>query len=173
MSKPSGRPYHVLFVDTGNAGPSIIAEALLDHWGRGRFKGFSAGSHPTGRLDEVSLSLLQQFGLPTSHLHSKNCAEFQQPDAPVMDFVFIVGGQGTGEAWPAWPGQPIVAEWNLPDPQTASGGTAERMLAHREVFQMIERRVQILTSLRLDSYRRRDVQKVIRDIEQTDTAEAA
>ena len=173
MNSLPGRPYHVLFVDTKNAGPSIIAEALLDHWGRGRFKGFSAGSDPAGRLDDVSVTLLQQFGLPTAHLRSKSWTEFDQPDAPVMDFVFSVCDLGTDAAWPSWPGHPIAAAWSLPDPQTAIGSPAQQMLAHREVFQMIERRIQILASLRLGNHRRREVQIVIDDIGRAGTAEAA
>jgi arsenate reductase len=159
-----------LFIDAANAACGIMAEALLDHWGRGRFKGFSAGSHPAGQLNPVYVSLLQQIGLSAAGLRSKSWTEFHQPDAPVMDFVFVLEEEAVREAWPLWPGNPIMAHWSLPDPQAATGSAAERMLTHRQVFSMIERRVRILASLRLESQGRREAQVSVWEIERAEPA---
>ena len=139
----------------------ILAEALMCHWGAGRFRAFSAGTHPAGRLDPKCVSLLQQLGVPTAHLRSKNWTDFDQPNAPIMDFVFTVCDQAAQEAWPSWPGDPITAHWSLPDPQQATGSLATQMAAHREVFGMIERRVKILASLRLRSLRSTEIQAAV------------
>lgn len=167
LSKPQR---HVLFLDTDNAGRSILAEALLEHWGAGRFKSFSAGSAPAARPDPICLSLLRQLGVATAHLRSKSWSAFDQPDAPVMDFVFILCEELATEMSRPWPGNPIVADWSLPDPQAAERGEAERMAAYRQVFGMIERRVQILASLPLDGHARPGLQDLVTTI---DRAEAA
>ncbi len=161
MTQDSEMPYNILFLGTGNAGRSIIAEALVNHWGGGRFHGFSAGSHPAGQLDATALLLLRQLGVPTGHLRSKEWTEFVAPGAPVMDFVFTLCDGAAQQAWPAWPGDPVSAHWSLPEPQLAVDSTALQMAAYREVFGMIERRVKILLSLRLRFQPRHRVQAVL------------
>ena len=160
--------HNVLFIDTDNAWRSIVAEALLDHWGRGRFRAFSAGTHPTGQVNPTCVFLLQQSGVATSHLHGKTCREFDQPGATVMDFVFMLSDEVSSAAGPCWPGNPIMAHWSLPDPLAATGSAAERMLACREVYAMIERRIRILTSLRLANCGRGDIQRSVRDIDRAE-----
>lgn len=164
----SGPQHSVLFIDTDNAWRSIVAEVLLDHWGGRRFRAFSAGTHPAGQLNQACVFLLQQSGLATSHLHSKNWRDFHQPGAPVMDFVFLLSDEVSSEAWPCWPGNPITAQWSLPDPQSAEGSAAERMLACRDVYGMIERRVRILASLRLANHGRGDIQRSVCDIDRAE-----
>lgn len=144
----SPRPYHVLFLCTGNSARSILAESLLNELGRGRFVAHSAGSHPTGSLNPLALELLERFRMPTAGLRSKSWDEFAAPDAPVMDFVFTVCDEAAGELCPAWPGQPITAHWGVPDPAHAPDPDAER----KAVFQAYSRlanRIQILLSLPL------------------------
>lgn len=167
LSKPQ---VNVLFIDTDNAWRSILAEALLGQWGGGRFRGFSAGTHPAARVHPDCGLLLQQLGLARADLHCKSWDHFHQPGAPVMDFVFTLCEQVADEAWPAWPGSPITAAWSLPDPLNAQGCAAEQMLACRELVGMIERRIRILVSLRLENIRRGEIRRTVRNI---DRAEAA
>lgn len=110
------RPYNVLFLCTGNSARSIIAEALIYQWGRGRFRGFSAGSHPKGAVHPIALQLLKKMNLPTEGLRSKSWDEFAAPGAPPLDFVFTVCDNAAGEVCPYWPGQPMTAHWGVPDP---------------------------------------------------------
>ena len=107
------KAYNVLFLCTGNSARSILAEALLEHWGRGRFKGYSAGSFPRGAVHPLALELLDKRHLPTRRLRSKSWNEFAQPGAPVMDFVFTVCDQAAGEICPVWPGSPTTAHWGV------------------------------------------------------------
>jgi arsenate reductase (thioredoxin) len=140
-------PLNVLFLCTGNSARSIMAEALMDHWGAGRFKGYSAGSFPKGKVHPFALQLLGEAGLRTEGMRSKSWDEFAKPGAPVMDFVFTVCDQAAAEPCPVWPGQPVTAHWGLPDPAAAEGDAAARMLAFREAFRMLERRIQLLVAL--------------------------
>lgn len=144
MSKPVS---NVLFLCTGNSARSILAERLLDHWARGRFKGFSAGSHPKGTVHPFAIRLLQQVGLPTEGLRSKSWDEFARPEAPSMDYVFTVCDQAAGETCPVWLGHPITAHWGIPDPAAVEGSEAKRMQAFRDAFRMLEKRIQLFVAL--------------------------
>ena len=147
----TGRPYNVLFLCTGNSARSIIAEALLGHLGGGLFKGHSAGSLPKGEVHPLAAALLKEQGLSKDALRSKSWDEFARPGAPVMDFVFTVCDHAAGEVCPVWPGQPVTAHWGMPDPAAADGGEAERMLAFRDAFRVLDRRLRIFASLPIAS----------------------
>ena len=139
--------HNVLFVCTGNSARSILAESLIDHHGAGQFRGYSAGSSPTGAVHPLALQLLAEHGLRTAGLRSKPWSEFAAPGAPVMHFVFTVCDQAAGEVCPVWPGQPITAHWGVPDPAAADGSVSLRMLAFREAFRALETRIRLFTSL--------------------------
>ena len=158
------RIFNVLFLCTGNSARSILAEVLIDHWGKGRFKGYSAGSFPKGEVHPLSLQLLRSLGLPTAGLRSKSWDEFAAPGAPVMDFVFTVCDQAAGESCPFWPGQPMTAHWGLPDPAAAEGSSEARMLAFRDVFRTLESRIKVFTSLRLDALDRMSLKRKVDEI---------
>ena len=145
------RPLNVLFLCTGNTARSIMAEALMDHWGAGRFKGYSAGSFPKGTANPLALQLLGEMRLRTEGMRSKSWDEFAKPGSPVMDFVFTVCDQAAAEACPVWPGQPITAHWGVPDPAAVEGDAASRMLAFRDAFRMLERRSKLLVALPIRS----------------------
>lgn len=140
-------PYNVLFLCTGNSARSILAEALLDDLGAGRFKGHSAGSFPKQAVHPLTVRLLQEGNLHHAGLRSKSWDEFARPGAPVMDFVFTVCDQAAGEVCPVWPGQPVTAHWGIPDPAAVQGTEAERMLAFRDTLGMLRRRLQIFAAL--------------------------
>lgn len=142
---------NVLFLCTGNSARSILAEALIDHHGGGRLRGFSAGSTPRGAVHPLAVQLLAEHGLRTDGLRSKPWDEFAAPGAPVMDFVFTVCDQAAGESCPVWPGQPITAHWGIPDPAAVEGSPAERMLAFREAFRALETRIRLFTALPIAS----------------------
>ena len=141
------RRFNVLFLCTGNSAHSIIAESLLTHWGQGKFRVFSAGSHPKGVVQPRALSLLASLGMPTDGLRSKGWEEFAAPGAPEMDFVFTVCDQVAGEACPAWPGQPITAHWGLPDPAAVHGSELEQAQAYRATLRELENRIRIFVVL--------------------------
>jgi arsenate reductase len=155
--------YNVLFLCTGNSARSILAEALMDHWGQGRFKGYSAGSFPKGEPHPLAIKLLSQFGMPTEQMRSKSWNEFAAPGAPQMDFVFTVCDQAAGEMCPVWPGHPITAHWGVPDPAAVEGREAMRMLAFRECFARLERRIKLFVDIRLEMDRKY-VEGKVRDI---------
>lgn len=148
----SRQPFNVLFLCTGNSARSILAEPLLNHLGKGSFNGFSAGSFPRGEVHPLALRLLAEQGLPTEGLRSKSWNEFAARDAPVMDFVFTVCDQAAGEVCPIWPGQPITAHWGIPDPAAvADDGAGSQMLAFRDAFRMLERRIKLFLALPIAS----------------------
>jgi arsenate reductase len=143
----SERIYNVLFLCTGNSARSILAEAILNREGRGQFHAYSAGSQPKGEINPHALALLRNAGYDTSTLRSKSWAEFAQPDAPQLDFVFTVCDNAAGETCPVWPGQPITAHWGIPDPAAATGSNAEIALAFRDAFRMLKRRIDLFLAL--------------------------
>ena len=155
----SDRPLNVLFICTGNSARSIIAEAILNREGRGRFRGFSAGSHPKGEVHPFALDLLNRSNHPTDGLRSKSWDEFAKPWAPALDFAFTVCDNAAGEVCPVWPGQPMTAHWGLPDPAAAGGSEAQRRLAFAETYRMLSNRISIFVNLPLASLDRLALQK--------------
>lgn len=141
---------NVLFLCTGNSARSILAESLVNHLGKGRFRGHSAGSFPKGQVHPLTLQLLRSLNLPTEGLWSKSWDEFARPEAPAMDFVFTVCDQAAGEACPVWPGHPVTAHWGVADPAATVGSEARRMNAFRVAYRTLSARIQAFTSLRFD-----------------------
>jgi len=158
------RIYNVLFLCTGNSARSILAESLIDHWGGGRFKGYSAGSFPKGEVHPLALDLLRKLGLPSQGMRSKSWDEFARPGAPVMDFVFTVCDQAAGEICPIWPGNPVTAHWGVPDPAAAMGTEAERRNAFRAALLTLENRIKLFAALPLDKLDRIPVARNVDDI---------
>ena len=158
------RPFNVLFLCTGNSARSILAEALINQWGRGRFRGFSAGSHPKGTVHPIALELLGKMNLSTTGLRSKSWDEFAVPGAPPLDFVFTVCDNAAAETCPYWPGQPMTAHWGVPDPAAAEGSEADQWVAFRTAFRTLENRIKIFTSLPLASLDRIKLQEQLDSI---------
>jgi arsenate reductase len=158
------RVYHVLFLCTGNSARSIFAEVLLNSLGRGRFRGSSAGSHPTGSVHALALEKLHREGLPTVGLRSKIWDEFMRPDAPPLDFVITVCDKAAGEVCPAWPGQPITAHWGVPDPAAVQGPENEKKLAFAQAFAVLQRRISLFTNLHPESLERFALEEKVRAI---------
>jgi arsenate reductase (thioredoxin) len=142
----AGRTYNVVFLCTGNSARSILAEVLIEHWGRGRFNGYSAGSFPKGAVHLLALEELERHHLPTSGLRSKSWNEFARPGAPVMDFAFTVCDQAAAEACPVWPGNPVTAHWGVPDPAATTGTEAQQRRAFREAYLQLENRIKIFVA---------------------------
>ena len=163
MSDPN-RPYNVLFLCTGNSARSILSEALLNKRGQGKFRAFSAGSHPTGRVNPQALDLLQKLGYSTDKLRSKNWDEFAAPGAPPLDFVFTVCDNAAGEVCPVWPGQPITAHWGIPDPAAVEGTDEQKRKAFNEAFLILERRISLFLSLPLRSLEQLVLQERLSEI---------
>lgn len=145
------KQYNVLFLCTGNSARSIMAEALLNHLGRGRFRAFSAGSHPTGRVHRTALATLEKNHLPTADARSKSWDEFATPEAPPLHFVFTVCDRAAQEMCPIWPGQPMTAHWGVADPAAVEGTDQEIERAFNLAFRELSARIGIFTSLRLDA----------------------
>lgn len=143
----SERIYNVLFLCTGNTSRSIIAEAILNREGRGKFRAYSAGSRPKGEINPHAKALLDRLGYPTANLRSKSWDEFAQPGAPEFDFIFTVCDDAAGEACPVWPGHPMTAHWGIPDPAAATGTPAEIALAFDEAYKALYRRISVFTEL--------------------------
>jgi arsenate reductase (thioredoxin) len=141
--------FNVLFICTGNSARSILAEALINHLpiGGGKFRGFSAGSHPKGEVHPLALELLAGQRFPTEGLRSKSWDEFAGAGAPNLDFVFTVCDQAAGEACPFWPGQPYTAHWGVPDPAAVTGSLDEQRRAFKDAFLVLRRRIELFACL--------------------------
>ena len=162
--------YNVLFLCTGNSARSIIAEAILNRAGRGRFKAFSAGSQPKGKINPRTLDLLRKFNYDVSTLRSKSWTEFAKPGAPDLDFVFTVCDNAAGESCPLWPGQPITAHWGIPDPVAASGTQAEIALAFKDAYRMLNRRIDLFLALPIEKLDRPVLTTRLREIGRSEGA---
>jgi protein-tyrosine-phosphatase len=158
------RPYNVLFLCTGNSARSILAESLLSHHGRGKFRAYSAGSFPKGHVNPLALELLRRLDLPADGLRSKSWDEFAQPGAPQLDFIITVCDNAAGEVCPIWPGHPITAHWGLPDPAGVEGTQAEKLPAFRETVRALENRIKRFVELPIASLDRLKVQEHMRQI---------
>ena len=145
------RVYNVLFLCTGNSARSILGEVLLNQLGAGRFRGFSAGSHPKGAVHPLAIDVLNRNGLPTDGLRSKSWDEFATAEAPAMDFVFTVCDNAAGEACPIWPGQPMTAHWGIEDPAAVDGSDLEKRAAFNNAFRFMRNRIAAFVSLPLAS----------------------
>jgi arsenate reductase (thioredoxin) len=143
------RVFNVLFLCTGNSARSILAEAILNSFGQGRFRAFSAGSHPAGKVNPFAIELLQKQNLGTSGLRSKNWDEFAAAGAPHLDFVFTVCDNAAREVCPVWPGKPMTAHWGIADPAAVAGSDEEKRKAFSAAFKLLHRRITLLTSLPL------------------------
>jgi arsenate reductase len=165
------RPFNVLFLCTGNSARSILAEALVSHWGRGRFRGFSAGSAPKGKVHPIALELLKHMKMPTEGMRSKSWDEFAKAGAPTLDFVFTVCDNAAAETCPVWPGQPMTAHWGVADPAGVDGSDTEKWLAFRQAFRELESRIKIFTSLPIKSLDRVKLQQRLREIGQTQSSD--
>lgn len=141
---------NVLFLCTGNSARSILGEALLNHWGKGKFRAFSAGSFPKGAVNPLAIELLQSLHLPTDDKHSKSWNVFSGPDAPAMDFVITVCDNAANEVCPIWPGQPITAHWGIPDPAAVTGSEEEQRAAFRDAYRRLDARIKLFVALPLD-----------------------
>jgi arsenate reductase len=143
----SDNPYNVLFLCTGNSARSIIAEAILNREGRGKFRAFSAGSHPKGAVNPHTIALLSRLSYDVAGLRSKSWQEFARPGAPKLDFVFTVCDDAAGESCPVWPGHPMTAHWGIPDPAAAQGAPAQIAGAFNDAYRMLSRRIEAFTAL--------------------------
>lgn len=158
------RVYNVLFLCTGNSARSILAESLLKHHGAERFRAYSAGSHPAGKVNPFALELLRRHRLPAEGLRSKSWDEFGAPGGPALDFVFTVCDQAAGEACPFWPGQPVTAHWGVPDPAAVQGSDEEKRRAFLEAFRTLGTRVRLFASLRPELIERTALQARVSEI---------
>jgi arsenate reductase len=162
--------YNVLFLCTGNSARSVIGEKLLERFGRGRFRGFSAGSRPTGQVNPLAIQVLRKNNYTTDDLRSKDWSEFAGPDAPQMDFVFTVCDSAAADECPVWPGQPMTAHWGIPDPARVEGDEVVRMMAFRDALHSLEHRISIFVSLPIESLDRLKLQRRLDEIGEPEDA---
>jgi len=156
--------YNVLVLCTGNSARSIMAEALFKRLGRGRFRAYSAGSHPTGQVHPLALELLKKNGHPVDELRSKHWDEFSRPDTPDMDFVLTVCDKAAGESCPVWPGRPVTAHWGFEDPAAIDGTEVQRRAAFERIYREITGRIQLFLSLSIEKLDRLALQQRVREI---------
>ena len=164
------KPFNVLFLCTGNSARSILAEAILNKVGLGKFQAFSAGSQPKGQVHPEARKLLQSLGFDTRGFRSKSWNEFAKPGAPALEFVFTVCDNAAGEACPLWPGQPMTAHWGIPDPAAATGSAAEISLAFKDAYRMLSQRIGVFAALPLRSLDRMSLQAKLKDIGRLESA---
>lgn len=167
------RNYNVLFLCTGNSARSVLAEAILNRAGAGKFRAYSAGSQPKGRVHPRTVELLNSLGYDTGALRSKSWTEFARDGAPQIDFVFTVCDNAANETCPVWPGKPFTAHWGVPDPAEAAGTEAQVMQAFRDAYRILERRIALFTSLPLDELDRMTTQARLRKIGRLQAAPAS
>jgi protein-tyrosine-phosphatase len=165
--------FNVLFLCTGNSARSILAEAYLNTRGRGRFTGYSAGSHPAGKVNPFALEILEKNQIDTSNLRSKNWDEFARPGAPRMHFVFTVCDQAAREVCPVWPGQPVTAHWGVDDPARVAGADAEKRQAFMRAFAVLSTHINLFSNLPLDKLGRLIVKSKLDEIGRHGTGEKA
>ena len=156
--------YNILFLCTGNSARSIIAEAIMNKVGAGRFTAFSAGSHPRGTVNPHAISLLKRLDYDTTGFRSKSWDEFAAPDAPKLDFVITVCDDAAGEVCPFWPGQPMTAHWGMPDPAAVEGTPTEIALAFAETYRMLDNRLNAFANLKMSGLDRMSLQNKMREI---------
>jgi arsenate reductase len=177
MSEPASAsaPLNVLFLCTGNSARSILAEAMTNYppITGGKFRAFSAGSHPKGTVDPLAIAFLQQCGIPTEGLRSKDWREFAAADSPRLHFVFTVCDQAAAEQCPVWPGQPMTAHWGVPDPAAVTSSDADRLRAFRDAALLLRRRIELFASLPLDKLTRLALQARLDDIGRTSSDSSA
>jgi len=156
--------YNVLFICTGNSARSIMAEAILNREGKGRFHAYSAGSHPKGEINPHTLALLERLDYDVKGFRSKSWDEFAGPDAPEMDFIFTVCDDAAGEVCPVWPGRPATAHWGVPDPAAATGSPIDVQLAFDDAYRMLATRIGIFANLPMDKLDRAALRRRLDDI---------
>ncbi len=160
----TGKVYNTLFLCTGNSARSIMAECALTRFGSGRFRAFSAGSHPKGQVLPETLALLSRLNYNVGALRSKSWDEFTGPDAPALDFVFTVCDTARGEVCPVWPGQPMTAHWGVDDPAAFDGTEDKTMKVFKRVYTELESRIKIFSNLRIEGLDRLSLQNRLDDI---------
>src|SRR3984957_10866919 len=160
----SNQTYNVLFLCTGNSARSILAESLINHWGKGKFRGFSAGSFPKGQVHPLALDLLARMGLPAEGFRSKSWDEFAAPGAPPLDFIFTVYANAAGEVCPVWPGKPMTAHCGIADPAAVEGTESDKAFAFRKALKELETRIKLFTALPIASLDRLKLQEALRAI---------
>jgi len=158
------KTYNVLFLCTGNSARSILAEALIGRLGEGRFRGFSAGSHPKSAVHPLALELLQSLGYSTEGYRCKGWEEFARPGVPELDFVFTVCDDAAGEVCPVWPGSPVTAHWGVPDPAAAEGDDIARKRAFVSAYTQLEKRIRLFASLRIEELDRLALKRRVDEI---------
>ena len=158
------RVYNVLFLCTGNSARSIMAEVMLNQLGRGRFKGFSAGSHPGGKVNPFAIETMAAAGLSTAGLRSKSWDEFASEDAPKIDFILTVCDNAASEVCPIWPGKPTTAHWGVADPAAVEGTDAQKRAAFREAATILRRRIELLINLPIDKLDRLSMQRKLKEV---------
>lgn len=164
------RIFNVLFLCTGNSARSIMAESLLNQLGQGRFRAWSAGSRPAGKVNPFVLEVLEKQGMPVADLRSKSWDEFAEPGAPLFDFIFTVCDNAAGEVCPVWPGQPMTAHWGIEDPAAATGDDAAKRHAVATAYRMLNRRIVLFTSLPIEKLDALSLQRHLNDIGRTPDA---
>ena len=162
-----GQPYHVLFLCTGNSARSIFGEAILNRLGAGKFRAYSAGSSPAGKVNPRTIQLLERLGYPTDDLRSKSWDEFAAPDAPALDFIFTVCDNAANEVCPVWPGMPITAHWGVADPAVVAGDDGKIEAAFRQAFTILQRRIELFSNLPIKSLDRLSLRNRLAEIGKT------